>query len=149
MKKIFVLMMLGLLFTAAAFGQGDAEKYVGQYQLTGVPLVITVTVEGEKVMAQATGQQKFELELVSAGNYAVKGAPIKISFQTDAKGTVTGLTVNQSGTELSAAKINASSEAPSDKSPHKSGFVTANGIKMNYLDWGGTGEVIIMLTGFG
>ncbi len=43
--------MLGLLFTAAAFGQGDAEKYVGQYQVTGVPLVITVTAEGGKAMA--------------------------------------------------------------------------------------------------
>jgi len=30
MKKIFVRMMLGLLFTAAAYGQGDDEKYVGQ-----------------------------------------------------------------------------------------------------------------------
>ncbi len=141
--------MLTLLFTASLFGQADLEKYVGQYQLTGLPLVITVTVEGGKVMAQATGQGKFELEPVSDGSYAVKGAPIKISFQTDAKGAVTGLTVNQGGTDVSAPKINASSDAPSDKSPHKSGFVTGNGIKMNYLDWGGTGDVVIMLTGFG
>ena len=53
------------------------------------------------------------------------------------------------GLDIPAPKINSSSEAPSDKSPHKSAFVTANGIKMNYLDWGGTGDVIIMLTGFG
>ncbi len=142
-------MMLGLAFVAASFGQAELEKYVGQYQLTGVPLVISVTVDGGKLWGQATGQQKFELELVSADNYAVKGAPIKISFQKDSSGVVTGLTLNQAGTDMSAAKINSSTEAPRDKSPHKSAFVTANGIKMNYLDWGGTGETIVLLTGFG
>jgi len=149
MKKQFAAIMLVLLFAAAAFGQAELEKYVGQYQLTGVPLVITVTVEGGKVMAQATGQPKLELERVAGDSYAVKGIPIKISFQSDAQGVVTGLTLNQSGTDISAPKINSSSEAPRDKSPHKSAFVTANGIKMNYLDWGGTGETVILLTGFG
>jgi pimeloyl-ACP methyl ester carboxylesterase len=149
MKKIFMASVLLLLVSSVAFAQGGPEKYIGQYQLTGVPLVITVTVEGGKVMAQATGQPKFELELVSGDSYAVKGIPIKITFQSDPNGVVTGLTVNQSGTDVPATKINASTEAPRDKSPHKSEFVTANGIKMNYLDWGGTGDVVILLSGFG
>jgi pimeloyl-ACP methyl ester carboxylesterase len=51
--------------------------------------------------------------------------------------------------DVPAPKLNSSTEAPSDKSPHKSAMVTANGIKMNYLDWGGTGDVIILLAGFG
>ena len=38
---------------------------------------------------------------------------------------------------------------PADKSPHKSGFVTANGIRLHYLDWGGTGSVLLLLTGLG
>ncbi len=29
-----------------------------------------------------------------------------------------------------------------DKSPHKSEFVTVNGVKLNYLDWGGSGEAV-------
>ncbi len=37
----------------------------------------------------------------------------------------------------------------SDTSPHKSGFVTANGIRLNYLDWGGHGPVLILIHGFG
>ena len=148
MKRKFALMVFVLLLSGVVFGQ-ELEKYVGQYQLTGVPLVITITAENGKLWGQATGQQKFEFELLSVDNYAVKGAPIKVSFQKDAKGTVTGLTLNQSGTDISGTKINASSEAPSDKSPHKSQFVTANGIKMNYLDWGGTGDVVILLSGFG
>jgi pimeloyl-ACP methyl ester carboxylesterase len=36
-----------------------------------------------------------------------------------------------------------------DKSPHKSGFVTANGVRLHYLDWGGTGSVLLLLTGYG
>jgi len=33
--------------------------------------------------------------------------------------------------------------------PQKSGFVTANGIKLHYLDWGGSGDALLLLTGFG
>jgi pimeloyl-ACP methyl ester carboxylesterase len=34
-------------------------------------------------------------------------------------------------------------------SPHKSGFVTVNGINLHYLDWGGNGPVLLFLTGMG
>ncbi len=150
MKKIFVVGVLGLFFVATSFGQAEFEKYVGQYQVTGVPLIITVTADGGKLSIQATGQPKAELELVSGENYAMKGTPIKVTFQKDAAGKVTGMMVHQApGVDVPAVKINSSSEAPRDKSPHKSAIVTANGIKMHYLDWGGTGEVIILLTGFG
>ena len=30
----------------------------------------------------------------------------------------------------------------------KTGFVTANGIKLHYLDWGGSGDTILLLPGF-
>ena len=36
-----------------------------------------------------------------------------------------------------------------DKSPHTSGYVTANGIKLHYLDWGGKGKAILFLAGLG
>lgn len=36
-----------------------------------------------------------------------------------------------------------------DKSPHQSGFVTVNGTKLHYLDWGGKGKVLLFLTGVG
>lgn len=35
----------------------------------------------------------------------------------------------------------------SDTSHHKSGFVTANGIRLHYLDWGGSGPVLILIHG--
>ncbi|MFN2412799.1 MAG: hypothetical protein ABR535_07080 [Pyrinomonadaceae bacterium] len=46
MKKIFVVMMLGVIVWGRDVGSGRSEKYVGQYQVTGVPLIITVTTDG-------------------------------------------------------------------------------------------------------
>jgi pimeloyl-ACP methyl ester carboxylesterase len=39
------------------------------------------------------------------------------------------------------------SVAWSDTVAHKSGFVTANGIRLHYLDWGGLGPVLILIHG--
>src|SRR5439155_10147246 len=37
----------------------------------------------------------------------------------------------------------------SDKSPHKTEFITVNGVKLHYLDWGGAGETLLFLHGMG
>jgi pimeloyl-ACP methyl ester carboxylesterase len=37
----------------------------------------------------------------------------------------------------------------SDSAAHKSGFVTANGVRLNYLDWGGSGPALIFVSGLG
>ena len=36
----------------------------------------------------------------------------------------------------------------SDNSPHRSGFVIANGIRLHYLDWCGAGPMLILIHGF-
>jgi non-heme chloroperoxidase len=36
-----------------------------------------------------------------------------------------------------------------DTSPHKSDFVNVNGVRLHYLDWGGSGEVLLFLAGMG
>lgn len=36
-----------------------------------------------------------------------------------------------------------------DPSPHRCGYVQVNGIRLHYLDWGGTGETIVLLHGSG
>ena len=36
-----------------------------------------------------------------------------------------------------------------DKSPHKAGFVTVNGVRLHYLDWGGQGDTLLFLHGLG
>ncbi len=150
MKKKLAVIVGSLSLAAVAFGQAGLEKYVGQYQVTGAPIMITVTAVSGKLSIEATGQGKAEIELVSGEDYSVKGTPITLTFQKDAAGKVTGMMIHQApGLDVPAPKINSSTEAPSDKSPHKSAFVTANGIKMNYLDWGGTGDIIVLLAGLG
>jgi len=149
MKRKFGVMAVVLLSAAASFGQAELEKYVGQYQVTGAPIMITVTAAGGKLAIEATGQGKADIELVSGEDYAVKGTTITLTFQKDSAGKVTGMMIHQPGLDVPAPKINSSIEAPSDKSPHKSAFVTANGIRMNYLDWGGAGDVVILLAGLG
>jgi len=36
-----------------------------------------------------------------------------------------------------------------DTSPHQSAFLTVNGVKLQYLDWGGKGETLLFLPGLG
>jgi pimeloyl-ACP methyl ester carboxylesterase len=36
-----------------------------------------------------------------------------------------------------------------DRSPHQSRFVTVNGVRLHYLDWGGQGETLLLLPGLG
>src|SRR5688572_32232999 len=36
-----------------------------------------------------------------------------------------------------------------DRSPHKTEFITANSVKLHYLDWGGKGEAMLFLHGLG
>lgn len=36
-----------------------------------------------------------------------------------------------------------------DAAAHKSGFVTANGVRLHYLDWGGAGPPLILIHGYG
>src|ERR1700730_16949736 len=55
---------------------------------------------------------------------------------------------------LAQAPLTAQGQEPkaaswSDTSPHKSGFVTANGVRLNYLDWGGSGPALILVHGLG
>ena len=37
----------------------------------------------------------------------------------------------------------------SDPSPHTNGFVVSNGVRLNYLDWGGSGPPLILIHGYG
>jgi pimeloyl-ACP methyl ester carboxylesterase len=44
----------------------------------------------------------------------------------------------------------ATNRAPHDVSPHREGFVhTRGGVRLHYLDWGGTGPALVLLTGLG
>jgi non-heme chloroperoxidase len=53
------------------------------------------------------------------------------------------------GTPPALAQQTETTANPADKSSHKSGFTTVNGVKLHYLEWGEGGEVLLLLNGLG
>ena len=80
------------------------DAYAGSYELAP-GFILTVTREGDKLMGQATGQNKAELEPISETEFAVSFAGATVKFEKDAGGKVTGLVLVQNGRTINAKKI--------------------------------------------
>ena len=80
------------------------DAYVGDYELAP-NFILTITKEGEKLMGQATGQGKLELEPVSETQFTVSAAKANVSFEKDSAGKITGLILLQGGQTIKAKKI--------------------------------------------
>ena len=78
--------------------------YAGQYQLAPT-FIITVTNENGRLMAQATGQEKFELFAESETKFFLKAVDAQVTFVKDAGGRITQLILHQNGRDLPALKI--------------------------------------------
>jgi len=79
------------------------DRYAGEYEL--MPgFSIVVSLEGEHLMAQATGQPKLEIIPESETRFFLKEVDAQIEFQLDAAGKVTGLILHQGGQSLPAKK---------------------------------------------
>lgn len=80
------------------------EKYVGQYQLTP-QLVLNVTLEGGKLLAQISTQPKLELAAESETVFFFKTVNAQVTFVVNAQGEVTGVVFRQGGSDIPAQKI--------------------------------------------
>ena len=80
------------------------DAYVGRYELAPA-LVITISREGDRLMAQASGQQRFALYPQSETSFFAKEIELRMTFVKDDKGQVTHVVVNQGG-ERQAKRIN-------------------------------------------
>ena len=80
------------------------DAYVGDYELAP-NFILTITKEGEKLMGQATGQGKLELEPVSETQFTVSAVKANVSFEKDSAGKITGLILLQGGQTIKAKKI--------------------------------------------
>jgi CubicO group peptidase (beta-lactamase class C family) len=80
------------------------DAYTGEYELAP-SFILTITREGDKLMGQATGQGKLELEPVSETQFTISAVKANISFEKDAAGKVTGLVLTQGGRTTNARKI--------------------------------------------
>jgi CubicO group peptidase (beta-lactamase class C family) len=90
--------------TVATIDPAVLDAYVGQYQLAP-GFVVTVTREGNSVMAQATGQGKFEVFPESESTFFAKMTSLTITFVKGPDGKVTHFLLNQGGRVQTAKRI--------------------------------------------
>ncbi len=89
---------------AIAMASETLEKYVGQYQLAP-NIIMTITNENGKLIAQATGQSKNELFAESETIFFLKTLNAQITFIKDTQERVTGLVLRQGRNTTPAEKI--------------------------------------------
>lgn len=63
----------------------ELDKYLGTYASKEIPPKITVSKEGNTLLAQVTGQTVFPLEATSKNNFIFKQAGVKIEFKPNSK----------------------------------------------------------------
>jgi len=80
------------------------DQYAGEYELAP-GFSIVVTKEDNKLMIQATGQQKAEIFPESDTKFFPKVVDAQIEFVKDSSGKVTGLILYQGGQKLQAKKV--------------------------------------------
>jgi CubicO group peptidase (beta-lactamase class C family) len=71
-------------------------RYVGTYQLTPT-FSVTITLEGDQLMTQATNQEKFPLYPESQTKFFLKVVKSEVEFFPDDKGQVSYLIIHQGG----------------------------------------------------
>ena len=89
----------------AAVDPAIYDRYVGIYELAP-GFSLTITREGTKLMAQGTGQPKFELFPESPTAFFAKEVEVRIEFVTGEDGKATSMFLNQGGQRLPGKKIN-------------------------------------------
>ena len=90
--------------TAVALGEDVLERYVGTYELAP-NFTITVTRENGRLFLQATGQARVELFPSSEREFFLKAVDAQITFDVDAQGRVTQLTLHQNGANQVAKRL--------------------------------------------
>ena len=81
----------------------ELDRFVGEYVLAPT-FSITITRDGDKMFAQATGQPAFQLYAESATRFSVKIIDAQLEFEVDAAGNVAGLVLVQNGKRLPGPK---------------------------------------------
>ena len=81
------------------------EKFAGRYKFDKAPITVAITRKEQSLEAQIPGQANIFFFPVSETDFIMKGEPIRISFEMDNSGEVTGLVLNQAGRDSGATKI--------------------------------------------
>ena len=90
--------------TAIEVDPAALKAFEGEYELAP-GFILTVTVEGDRIMTQATGQQKVEIFPSSPTEFFLKVVDAQITFVKDASGAVTQLVLHQGGRDIPGKKV--------------------------------------------
>ncbi len=80
------------------------ESYVGTYELAP-SFAITITRENERLFAQATGQDRFELFAESKAKFYLKVVDAQVSFIPNSAGEIDQLTLHQNGQNMPGKRL--------------------------------------------
>ncbi len=70
-------------FYAVALTSADLDKYLGSYANPEIPIKISITKDSLSLIAQATGQPSFTLELIGKDSFEFSPASVEIQFIPD------------------------------------------------------------------
>ncbi len=94
-----------VVLTAITLDPDSLDRYLGRYELAP-SFVITVTRQGDQLVAQATGQPAFEIFPLSPARFFLKVVEAQIEFDLPpGDGPATGLTLFQSGRVMPASRL--------------------------------------------
>jgi hypothetical protein len=81
------------------------DGYVGAYQLAP-NVVLTISREGSRLFAQATGQPKCEIVPEAPTEYFLRVVDAQLTFVTNATGQATAVILHQNGANVTGQRIN-------------------------------------------
>ena len=82
------------------------KTYVGEYQMEGdTSRSLNIVFKDGSIWGSPTGQEPRQLFAETQTVFFLKDLPIELTFKKDAKGTVTGLAMNQNGRVRDLLKV--------------------------------------------
>jgi CubicO group peptidase (beta-lactamase class C family) len=94
---------------------GIFDAYVGRYQ-HGPDEIVTITRDGDRLMAQATGNSKSELYPESETVFFLNPVTdTTVTFVKDDKGKVTHIVVHDNGTDITAKRLDGEPKTKEDR----------------------------------
>lgn len=162
MRRVFWTILLGALASSSAFGQGiagDWQGTIGESRQFRVVLKIVATAGGSLTanlysIDQSSAAIPVKALAVSAPVMTFEAPTIRGSyrgtFNQDGTG-ITGVWTQPNGDHaLNFIRATQATAWALDQSPHTASFVSVEaGVKLEVLDWGGSGKSLVLLAGLG
>lgn len=98
-------------FKKVAVNESELKGLAGTYRADGVPMDLTVMANGNKLWAQASGQDSFLLTAIGKDTFEFQQADIKMSFTRDKDKLAQAVIMEQGGDKLVMKRI-AAGNAP-------------------------------------